>query len=309
MKRILKNKKAFTLIELLVVIAIIAILAALLLPALAAAKRRAQRINCISNLKQQGLAFQIWAGNNGDKYPQAAPYPSDGGVAGSVPSTLWDAGLVAHGFYGPECAYGIMSNLLSDTKIVVCPADSYRSACSNWNQFAVVPDPARTYGFYLYLDSGVRLANASYYQFMSYFIGGDAMPTMPQSILAGDRNICNWTLGNCADCCPCSSTDDEPNVPWYAANGAISGGTMYYPPNNGLGGLYGAPFDYWGWMKNVMHQGVGNLLMGDGSVQQTTSDGLRNAMSAATNVSATHRLPYYDFPASTWVRGGGGANP
>jgi len=64
-----KTQKGFTLIELLVVIAIIGILASMLLPALAKAKNRANRIKCVNNVKQVGGALDALADDNKNRYP------------------------------------------------------------------------------------------------------------------------------------------------------------------------------------------------------------------------------------------------
>jgi hypothetical protein len=121
-------------------------------------KVKASRINCVSNLKQIGLAFRMWSNEHGEKFPmQLSTLATNGGTMEfNLTGDVW-----RH--------FQIISNEINTPKVFVCPTDSQRTRTSDGNVFT----------------------NNSH---LSYFVGLDADETMPQTILSGDRNVISPTV-------------------------------------------------------------------------------------------------------------------
>lgn len=153
MKILRSNRRnaGLTLMEALVSIWVLAVLIAVLWPALAPRRHYGHMINCMNNLKQVGLSFRIWEGDNNDKYPMQLSVTNGGTME-----------LVATG--NVAATFQVMSNELSTPKILYCLQDAGRTYATNFTTD--------------FNNHGI-----------SYFVAAEGDEQYPQRFLAGDANF------------------------------------------------------------------------------------------------------------------------
>lgn len=135
-----QSKSGLTLVEVLVVMVVLVILAAFLLPTLHPVSNHAPRITCVNNLKQVGLSFRIYAGDNRDHYPTDLSTNDQPVVNESTPVYQYLQSL---------------SNELGIVKVVICPSDEKRKVAQD---FSTLRDANISY--FVGLDANENLPNS-----------------------------------------------------------------------------------------------------------------------------------------------------
>src|SRR5438445_8520214 len=107
--------KAFTIVELIVVVAALGLLTALLVRGQADTMARANRIDCVNNLKQLGLALRMWSNDHNGRFPMQLNSDKGGSHEGIDKEQVW-------------LHFTALSNQLSNPKVLVCRADDRQSA-------------------------------------------------------------------------------------------------------------------------------------------------------------------------------------
>ena len=263
MKRFSKKIRAFTLIELLVVIAIIAILAALLLPALAAAKKKAQRIQCVNNLKEICVAFRLWEGDNNNMLPMAVTMANGGamdarGSAAVGPTQGANFNPSGTGIKGVFSMFFVMSNELSTPKILYCPSEyqTARNQATTWMN--TLTQNTLNLTFYI---SDLNI---------SYFIGIDADENFPQMFLVGDHNIGLLNNGS------------EPET----SQNMIYGNNQPFMQPLGTNAPSLNNNNWVGWGDN-QHVKIGDIALTDGSANSYTRSALQSALQSTGDIYHT----------------------